>query len=72
MDDPLSLFREMILVCRHANELAQSEGLTLNHFISIAVAEKIVRMESCSSRSEDLNVLASSPSAVEWRHSIKQ
>jgi hypothetical protein len=30
---------------QQANDLAQSEGLSLNHFISLAVAEKISRME---------------------------
>jgi len=29
----------------HAAEVAQKEGTSLNHFISIAVAEKISRME---------------------------
>lgn len=28
-----------------ANDLAHIEGISLNHFISLAVAEKIVRME---------------------------
>jgi hypothetical protein len=56
---------------REANELAHREGLSLNHFISLAVAEKIVRMEN-SSRAEDLNPLSSSPGAVEWRYPIKQ
>lgn len=28
-----------------ANELAHREGISLNHFISLAVAEKISRME---------------------------
>jgi hypothetical protein len=28
-----------------ASEMAQSEGTSLNHFISIAVAEKLSRME---------------------------
>ncbi|RXS93628.1 hypothetical protein [Silvibacterium dinghuense] len=33
---------------RQANDLAHSEGLSLNHFISLAVAEKISRMEHSS------------------------
>jgi hypothetical protein len=31
---------------RQANEMAKQEGLSLNQFITLAVAEKIVRMES--------------------------
>ena len=31
---------------RQAHELADHEGLSLNHFISLAIAEKIIRMES--------------------------
>jgi hypothetical protein len=30
---------------RQANDLAHGEGISLNHFISLAVAEKISRME---------------------------
>jgi hypothetical protein len=30
---------------RQANDLAQREGLSLNQFISLAVAEKITRLE---------------------------
>jgi hypothetical protein len=30
---------------RQANDLAEREGISLNHFISLAVAEKINRME---------------------------
>lgn len=31
---------------RHqANDLAHQEGLSLNHFVSLAIAEKITRME---------------------------
>jgi hypothetical protein len=37
---------------QQANDLAQSEGISLNHFISIAVAEKIGRMEQASLRNE--------------------
>lgn len=33
---------------QQANDLAHSEGLSLNHFISLAVAEKISRMEHTS------------------------
>lgn len=29
----------------HAHELAQRDGISLNHFISLAVAEKISRQE---------------------------
>ena len=56
---------------RQANELAQREGLSLNHFISLAVAEKMVRMES-SSRKEGLNVIGPPACAVEWIFPIKQ
>lgn len=31
-----------------ANDLAAREGLSLNHFISMAVAEKIARLEKFS------------------------
>ena len=31
-------------------ELASKDGLSLNHFISMAVAEKIVRLESMQAR----------------------
>jgi hypothetical protein len=37
---------------QQANDLAHAEGISLNHFISIAVAEKIGRMEQASLRSE--------------------
>ncbi|WP_353069007.1 toxin-antitoxin system HicB family antitoxin [Tunturibacter empetritectus] len=30
---------------QQANDLAHVEGISLNHFISLAIAEKIVRME---------------------------
>lgn len=31
-----------------ANDLAHNEGISLNHFISLAVAEKVTRMEQTS------------------------
>jgi predicted HicB family RNase H-like nuclease len=34
-----------LTVRRRANDVAHSEGLSLNHFISIAVAERISRTE---------------------------
>jgi hypothetical protein len=37
-----------------ANDLAHAEGISLNHFISIAVAEKIGRMEQAALRTEQL------------------
>jgi hypothetical protein len=30
---------------RQANDLAHREGISLNHFISLAIAEKVTRME---------------------------
>lgn len=36
-----------------ANELAQREGLSLNHFISLAVAEKIARLEDFFGNTEE-------------------
>jgi hypothetical protein len=33
---------------RQANDLAQKDGLSLNQFISLAVAEKITRLEQWS------------------------
>ena len=35
-------------VRRQANDLAQRDGLSLNQFISLAVAEKITRLEHSS------------------------
>jgi hypothetical protein len=37
--------RLSLTIRRQANDLAHSEGLSLNNFISLAVAEKISRME---------------------------
>jgi hypothetical protein len=37
---------------QQAEELAHTEGISLNHFISLAVAEKNVRMERISSSGE--------------------
>ncbi len=37
---------------QQASDLAHAEGISLNHFISIAVAEKIGRMEQASLRNE--------------------
>jgi hypothetical protein len=37
---------------QQANDIAHNEGISLNHFISLAVAEKIGRMEQASLRSE--------------------
>lgn len=34
-----------ISIRRQANDLAQKDGLSLNQFISLAVAEKITRLE---------------------------
>jgi hypothetical protein len=33
---------------RQANDLAHEDGLSLNHFISLAIAEKVTRMEQQS------------------------
>ncbi len=35
-------------VRQQATQLAQNDGISLNHFISLAVAEKISRMEHAS------------------------
>lgn len=35
---------------RQANELAHREGVSLNHFVSLAIAEKITRMEQAIQR----------------------
>ncbi|MFC6645061.1 toxin-antitoxin system HicB family antitoxin [Granulicella cerasi] len=32
-------------VREHATSIARSEGISLNHFVSLAIAEKISRME---------------------------
>jgi predicted HicB family RNase H-like nuclease len=32
-------------ILQQANDLAHNEGISLNHFISLAIAEKISRME---------------------------
>jgi hypothetical protein len=37
---------------RQASELAHREGISLNHFVSLAVAEKISRMEQTLHREE--------------------
>lgn len=37
---------------QQANDLAHTEGISLNHFISLAVAEKISRMEQSALGSE--------------------
>jgi hypothetical protein len=60
-----------ITVRLQAGDLAQREGLPLNHFISLAVAEKIVRMEN-SSRTSDSSLLGSAPSGADWSCRIKQ
>ena len=43
---------------RQANDLAQRDGLSLNQFISLAVAEKITRLEHWSwiDRVSDLDI----------------
>jgi hypothetical protein len=53
-----------------AGELAQREGLSLNHFISLAVAEKMVRMEN-SSRTSDSGLLGA-PCDADWSYRTKQ
>ena len=37
---------------QQATELARDEGISLNHFISLAIAEKLSRMEQASLRAE--------------------
>ena len=37
---------------QQANDLAHLDGISLNHFISLAVAEKVSRMEQAALRSE--------------------
>jgi hypothetical protein len=59
------------MTMRHqANDLAQREGLSLNHFISLAVAEKIVRMEN--SNRTDNSIILGSTRAIEWAYPVKQ
>lgn len=41
---------------QQANDLAHAEGISLNHFISLAVAEKLVRMERVSTVREPSKV----------------
>ncbi len=41
---------------QQANDLAHSEGISLNHFISLAVAEKISRMEQPSRVNEQMRL----------------
>jgi hypothetical protein len=43
-----------------AGQLAQRDGISLNHFISLAVAEKIARMEQAASLSSPEPVRPSS------------
>lgn len=42
------LLRLPVSVRQQATEIAREEGTSLNHFISLAVAEKISRMTSAS------------------------
>jgi hypothetical protein len=37
---------------QQANDLAHAEGISLNHFISLAVAEKVSRMEQTTQVNE--------------------
>jgi hypothetical protein len=37
---------------QQANDLAHLDGISLNHFISLAVAEKVSRMEQAALRNE--------------------
>ena len=37
---------------QRANDLAHNEGISLNHFISLAIAEKISRLEQASISAE--------------------
>ncbi len=41
---------------QQANDLAHVEGISLNHFISLAVSEKITRMEQTSLASEQMRL----------------
>ena len=41
---------------QQANDLAHAEGISLNHFISLAVAEKISRMEQTSRVNEQMRL----------------
>jgi hypothetical protein len=41
---------------QQANDLAHLEGISLNHFISLAVAEKVSRMEQTSLVNEQVRL----------------
>jgi hypothetical protein len=60
-----------ITMRRQAGDLAQREGLSLNHFISLAVAEKIVRMESAP-RTSDFEIVNTAASIKRWSNPLKQ
>jgi hypothetical protein len=40
---------------QQANDLAHNDGISLNHFISLAVAEKVSRMEQATLNIEQAN-----------------
>ena len=44
-----------------ANELARKEGVSLNHFISLAVAEKITRLEQSALNPRGLHMNRANP-----------
>jgi hypothetical protein len=46
---------------QQATDLAHNEGISLNHFISLAVAEKISRMEHESWMRQQAKVTAQAP-----------
>ena len=55
---------------QQANDLAQAEGISLNHFICIAVAEKIGRMEQAALRNEQLRPNQVNVPATAWKKPI--
>jgi len=65
---PLSFpLRLPLSMRRQAVEIAQREGLSLNQFISLAVAEKITRLEQTiwlEHRNHSTNGLATTPQII--------
>ena len=48
------LLRLPLSVREQAEQIARNDGTSLNHFISLALAEKISRMEQASSIKDDM------------------
>jgi hypothetical protein len=49
---------------QQANDMAHLEGMSLNHFISVAVAEKISRLEQAAISNEQLRAKYERPLQV--------